>query len=259
MKGRDVRAALRAGQRVYSSAVVAASPMWPGVFQQAGASFAFIDSEHTPLNRETLAWMCHAFVAAGVPPVVRIPSAEATQAAMVLDGGAVGFIAPYLETVEQVRELTAVARFRPLKGKRVQQALDDPNSLEPQLLDYLSRENADTIFIANIESTPAIERLDDILAASDIDALLIGPHDLSCSLGIPEQYDHPQFDEAVAEIFSVGRKHNVGVGIHFWGDIDREIDWIKRHQGNLIVHAADVSLFGAALKSDLDTIRAAIK
>ncbi|MFT5528034.1 MAG: 2-keto-3-deoxy-L-rhamnonate aldolase RhmA [Pirellulaceae bacterium] len=259
MQGREIRAALRAGQRVYSSAVVAASPMWPGVFQQAGASFAFIDSEHTPLNRETLAWMCHAFRAADVPPVVRIPAAEATLAAMVLDGGASGFIAPYLETVEQARELTAVARYRPLKGKRAQQALDDPNSLEPELAEYLKSKNADTIFIANIESTPAIDNLDAILEASDIDALLIGPHDLSCSLGIPEQYDDPRFDEAVEKIFSIGRRHRVGVGIHFWGDIEREIDWIKRFKGNLVVHAADVSLFGAALKTDFDTIRAAIE
>ena len=102
------------------------------------------------------------------------------------------------------------------------------------------------------------ENLNDILAASDIDALLIGPHDLSCSLGIPEQYDHPRFDEAVGEIFSIGRQNNVGVGVHFWGDIDREIDWISRHGGNLVVHAADVSLYAQTLKQDLATIRSAI-
>ena len=258
MKGRDIRSSLREGRRVYSTATVAASPLWPKAVAAAGADFVFIDSEHTPFDRETLAWLCRGYSAVGVPPIVRIPSPDPYEAAKVLDGGASGFIAPYLETADQARELTAVARYRPLKGSRVAEAVQSPNSLEPELAEYLNDRNADIMFIANIESVPAISNLDDILAVGGIDSVLIGPHDLSCSLGIPEQYDHPRFDEAVRTILAIARKHNTGAGIHFWESIECEVEWSQSAGGNLIMHSSDFALFANGLKRELDELRAAL-
>ena len=258
MQGQKIRTALREGRRVYSSAVVAHSPLWPKVLQQAGVDFVFIDTEHTPVDRATLSWSCRSYAALGVPPVVRIPSPDPFEAAKVLDGGATGFIAPYIETADQVRKLTEVARYRPLKGARANQAIADPISLEPDLRQYLETRNADTIFIANIESVPAIENLRDILAVGGVDAVLIGPHDLSCSLGIPEQYDHARFDEAVREIFSVARECHVGAGIHFWTSIEQEITWAKTSGANLVMHSADLTLYSMSLKRDLDHLRTAL-
>ena len=169
-----------------------------------------------------------------------------------------GFIAPYIETAEQVRALTAVARYRPLKGARVAAAVTDPQTLEPELRDYLQERNDGTIFIANIESVPAIDNLEQILAVGSIDAVLIGPHDLTCSLGIPEQYDHPRFDEAVRHIFRVARQNRVGAGIHFWTSVAQEIEWARSAGANLIMHASDASLFGQALNRELDEIRTAL-
>jgi 2-keto-3-deoxy-L-rhamnonate aldolase RhmA len=255
VKGQEIRRALHSGQRIYSSAVVAASPQWPKVMASAGVDFVFIDSEHTPVDRETLAWMCRACDAEGVPPVVRIPNPDPSEAAKVLDGGASGFIAPYIETAEQVRKLKAVARYRPLKGRRVEEAVANEESLEPELRTYLEERNKDTIFILNIESVPAIENLDEILSVGGVDSVLIGPHDLSCSLGIPEQYDHPRFDEAVRTIFTKARKHNVGAGIHFWLSIAQEIEWAASAGANLIMHSADLALFSEYLKLDLNHLR----
>jgi 4-hydroxy-2-oxoheptanedioate aldolase len=255
MNGQEIRTRLRAGKRVYATCVVASSPLWPKTLAAAGAEFVFIDSEHTPVDRESLSWMCRGYAAVGLPPVVRVPSPDPYEAAKVLDGGASGFIAPYLETAEQARRITEVARYRPLKGDRVERAALDESSLEPELRDYLAARNAHTILIANIESVPAINNLSDILSAGDLDSVLIGPHDLSCSLGIPEQYDHPRFNEAVLEIFKVARDHNVGAGIHFWLGIEQEIQW-ARGGGNLIMHSSDLSLVGQNLTRDLAQMRA---
>src|SRR5262245_27451271 len=105
MKGRDIREALHSGRRVFATAVTAPGRGWPDVLLKAGADFVFIDTEHTPLGRETLSWMCQAFAALNIPPVVRVPSPDAYEAAKVLDGGAGGVIGPYVETVEQVQAL----------------------------------------------------------------------------------------------------------------------------------------------------------
>ena len=257
MKGREIRAALHAGQRVYSTAVIAMSHRWPEAVQHAGCDFVFIDSEHTPLDRETLAWICQAYRAVDVPPVVRIPSPDPYEAAKVLDGGAGGVIAPYVESADEVRGLVAAARYRPLKGDRVAEAVRAPSSLEPELRQYFEERNADTILIANIESVPAIENLAEIVSVPGLDSVLIGPHDLSCSLGIPEQYDHPRFDEAVRAIFRTARQHNVGAGIHFWTDLDQELQW-ARAGGNLVMHSSDLAFFRQNLVKELNQIRAAL-
>jgi 2-keto-3-deoxy-L-rhamnonate aldolase RhmA len=253
MRGREIRHALRAGRLVYATAVTAPSPRWPGLLRQAGVDFVFIDTEHTPLGRETLSWMCQAFAGLGIPPVVRVPSPDPFEAAKVLDGGAGGVIGPYVET----RGLAGAARWRPLKGRRLQDALRDPDTLEPELRGYLEARNEDTILLVNIESVPAIQHLDEILAVPGLDGVLIGPHDLSCSLGIPEQYRHPRFDEAVRAVFRQAREHHVGAGIHFWEGAGQEIAW-ARAGANLIMHSSDLAFVGQHLERDLDEIRSAL-
>src|SRR5262249_58793401 len=118
-------------------------------------------------------------------------------------------------------------RWRPLKGERLLAALRDPGTLEPELRSYLEARNEDTLLILNIESVPAIRNLDALLSVPGVDAVLIGPHDLSCSLGIPEQYGHPRFAEAVRTIFETARAHRVGAGIHYWEGLEQEIAWAR--------------------------------
>jgi len=255
MLGHEIRQNLRSGRRVFASAMVSPSSLWPKWLAKTGIEFVFIDSEHTPLGRESLSWLCQTFAAYDIPPVVRIPSPDPYEACKVLDGGAVGFIAPYIETADQVRQLMGVARYRPLKGQRLQDALRDPSSLEPELKSYLEERNKDTILIANIESVPAIRNLDEILALGALDSVLIGPHDLSCSLGIPEQYSHPKFIDAVQTIFRKARAHNVGAGLHWWRGVHDELAWAAAG-ANLIMHSTDITLITQHLTQELNDLRA---
>src|SRR5690606_14580338 len=153
----------------------------------SGLDFVFIDTEHIALDREALSWMCQLYAQMNLAPLVRISEPNATLATMALDGGATGVVAPYVESAEQVRALVGAVKRRPIKGKRLQQLLNGKPA-EGTLKSYLQEHNANHVLVVNVESTPAIEALDEILAVPGLDAVLIGPHDLSCSLGIPEQY-----------------------------------------------------------------------
>src|SRR4051794_34392652 len=257
MTGREIISALHEGRRVFASAVVGVSPQWPALAKQTGIDFVFIDTEHVPLDRQTLSYLCQTYQALGLPPVVRIPCNDPFEACKVLDAGAGGVIGPYVETADQVRGLVGAVKLRPLKGRRLQEALRDPGSMEPELRTYLEQRNGDRILIANIESVPAIENLDDICSVPGLDAVLIGPHDLSCSLGIPEQYDHPRFDEAVRAIFRVARARGVGAGIHYWLSVEREIAWSKAG-GNLVMHASDVATITRHLRAEVQQLREAL-
>jgi 4-hydroxy-2-oxoheptanedioate aldolase len=257
MTGRDIIRNLHDGKRVFASAIINTSPMWPNLVKQTGIDFVFVDTEHTPIDRQTLSWICQTYLAHGLPPIVRIPCNDPFEACKALDAGAGGIIGPYLETAEQARELVGAVKLRPLKGERLQEALRDPKTLEPRLRDYLEQRNGDKVLIANIESIPAIKNLHEICSVPGLDAVLIGPHDLSCSLGIPEQYTHPKFDEAVRTIFRIAREHKVGAGIHYWLGLDQEITWAKAG-GNLVMHSSDVAAFGRTLKSEIEQLRKAL-
>ena len=249
--------ALRSGRRVYGTLVVSTSPKWPGVLRSSGADFVFIDTEHIPIDRTTLSWMCQTYASMGLPPIVRIPSPNPIEACKVLDGGACGIIAPYVESAEEVRELVGATKLRPLKGRRMDEALQSPDALEPRLRDDLEEFNSNNILAVNIESVPALENLDEILGVPGLDAVIIGPHDLSVSLGIPEQYTDPAFDGAVRDIIQRARSRNIAAGMHFWEGIEQEIEWAKAG-ANLIVHSGDISIFSQALREDLTKMRKAL-
>jgi 4-hydroxy-2-oxoheptanedioate aldolase len=96
-----------------------------------------------------------------------------------------------------------------------------------------------------------------ICSVSGLDAVLIGPHDLTCSLGIPEQYGHPRFEEAVRTIFQIARSHGVGAGIHFWLGLEQEIAFAQAG-GNLIMHSSDLTLFSKLLKGEVEALKKAL-
>ena len=259
MNGKEFRTKLRSKEHTYGTMVTAFSPMWPGVLKAAGLDFAFIDTEHIAQNREDLSWMCRLYAANDVTPVVRIPSPDPFEACKVLDGGAQAVIAPYIETAEQVRQLVGAVKYRPLKGQKLQDALSGQTPFEPELKDYLDKRNESNSLIVNIESVAAINALDEILAIEELDAVLIGPHDLSCSLGIPEQWFDARFIAAVDEIISKGHAAGKGAGIHivYEGGMEQEVRWAKMG-ANLLVHSIDIAAMRKNLRSEFDELKESI-
>ena len=248
---------LKKGKRLYGTAILSASPLWPLAVKRAGADFVFIDTEHIPIDRTTLAQMCQVYKGYGLPPLVRIPTPDPQNAYEVLDGGASGILAPYIEYPEQVRELVGAVKLRPLKGERLKEALQNQDSLEPELKDYLGEWNKDNFLIINIESVPALEKLEQILAEPGLDGVIIGPHDLSISLGLPEKYHDPVFEDVVKQIISTVREKGLGVGIHFSEGAELQIKWAKAG-ANIIMHSSDIALFQQRLKEDITEIRRAL-
>jgi 4-hydroxy-2-oxoheptanedioate aldolase len=134
------------------------------------------------------------------------------------------------------------------------EVLEDRSHLDPALEAYLEGYARDKVMVVNIESVPAMDALDEMLAVPGVDALLIGPHDLSINLGIPEQYRHAKFTEAVRLIVEKGRAAGVGVGFHYSFGIQEALDWAALG-ANFIVHSSDYFLTRDALRRDLAQFR----
>jgi 4-hydroxy-2-oxoheptanedioate aldolase len=257
MNGQELSNALKDGRRVYGTLVTSPSPILPGRLKGVGLDYVFIDTEHTPIGRHMLSWMCQTYRAVNLAPIVRIPKPDPYEACKVLDGGAIGIIAPYVETVEEVKALAGAVKYRPLKGKQLTEVLDGSRDLSHRLAGYLHERNEDRLLVINIESVPAFENLENLLAVPGIDAVLIGPHDLSVSMEIPEEYTHPKFDKAVRTIIKTARAKGIGAGIHFWASIEQEINWAQ-HGANMILHQGDILLFTTALRENLNKIRGSL-
>ncbi len=248
---------LKSGQRVYGTCITSTGPMWPAVIKNTGIDFVFIDTEHIPLNRTDLAQLCQQFKARDITPIVRIPKPDPFLACQAIDGGAVGIVAPYLENRQQFLDLVGATKFRPLKGQVLAQYQTDGFQIPEHMKQYLAKYNHGNMCIANIESVPALEKLDELLSVPGLDAVFIGPHDLSVSMELPEQYDHPEFEKAVKYIIHTTRAKGLSVGIHFSLEPERQIQWIKEG-ANIIVHSFDIALFAQKLKQDLQVIRKSI-
>ncbi|MDN5217058.1 aldolase/citrate lyase family protein [Fulvivirgaceae bacterium BMA12] len=257
MNSKQLLEKIKSGGRIYGTAIVSSATMWPGAVKEAGLDFVFLDTEHVALNRESLANMCQVYAALGLPPVVRIPSPDPYIATTVLDGGAAAILAPYVESVEQVKQLVGATKYRPLKGKKLQQILDNPGGIDKNLKDYIDHRCRNNLLFVNIESEPAVENLSELISVPGVDGVIIGPHDLSCSLSLPEAYTHPAFEKVVTEIINACRERNLGIGIHLSEEPEQQIKWANKGV-NIIMHSSDISLFGKLLRHDLAEIRASL-
>jgi 4-hydroxy-2-oxoheptanedioate aldolase len=252
----DLKKKLQQGRYVFGTCITTGTPRWAGQVVGANLDFVFLDTEHIALDRAELSSLCNQYKALGITPIVRIPKPDPYRASQVIDDGAIGVIAPYLETVDQIKELVGATKYRPLKGERLVAILAGETRNSNELKSYLDQYNHGNLCIANIESVPAVERLDDLLTVEGLDGVFIGPHDLSINMGIPEQYDHPDFIAMVKTIIQKSRKYTLGVGIHFSLEPERQAFWINEGV-NIVVHSSDMALFSQRLRADMAILRQA--
>jgi len=260
MKVDEIRSLLSNNGVAYGTLITAPSPHWVKPLSGIGMDFVFLDTEHVSLGPDMLGWMCQAYGAAGIAPIVRVTSPDPAFVSRAIDAGAAGIVAPYIETPEQVRALSGAVKWKPLKGERLEKLLAGEERPEPGLRTYLDSRSKDLLLLPNIESVPALGRLDDILEVPGLDGIILGPHDLSCSLGIPEEYGDPLFKKAVKTLFSKARGKGLIAGAHFMrcGETALAAEWVRFGCNFLIMHG-DIVYTVDGLARDLAKLRGASK
>ncbi len=243
MTSKQLKEALRAGKRVYGTMIASPSPKWMQYVTKIGLDFVFIDTEHIPLDRSTVSWMCQAYKAAGLTPIVRIPSPNPYEACIAMDGGACGVVAPYLETVQQIRDLRGAVKYRPLKGQKLSRVLSGEEKLTQKEKDYLEAYSQDALLIVNLESKVALDNIDTLLAEPDIDAAFIGPHDLSVNLGVPEEYESELWNESCLKIIRKCREKGIAVANHFSDDIEKQLLWAREGMNMMLWNVDMLKMF----------------
>ena len=255
MNGEQLKEKLRAGGVVYGTMLsMSRNPRWATPINDFGLDFVIIDSEHAPRGRSEIADLLASLSSADVVPMVRLPYPDGHRAAMELDAGAQGVLAPYCETVEEVKEVVGAVRWRNLKGEYLRRAMDTGEMPSEETRAYLQDRNRNNICIIGIESVPGMENLPDILEVDGVDAVFIGPNDLSTSLGIPDQLDHPDYEAALRKIIGLCRERNVAVLIHHQTVAMTE-KWL-REGARFVLYSSDARTVHNGFRQDFSSIKA---
>jgi 2-dehydro-3-deoxyglucarate aldolase/4-hydroxy-2-oxoheptanedioate aldolase len=176
------------------------SPEVPRLFAAAGFDYIFLDGEHSGLDLETLQDLVGASLTAGITPLVRVGELQYTLVARALDVGAQGIILPRMESPKELEKAIGWMRFPP-RGQRGfglgAPAIGYARAKFPEIMAHC---DANTLVVAQFETRTAIERREELLAVDGIDVALIGPADLSISLGVPGEFDHPTLVDAAAKL-----------------------------------------------------------
>ena len=136
--------------------------------------------------------------------------------------------------------------------------LDGSEVMEEKLKNYIDDRCKNKLLFINIESQPAVDNLKELLSVNGVDGVIIGPHDLSCSMGLPEEYTNPTFEKTVTKIINECNKRNLGIGIHLSEEPEQQIKWSKLGV-NIILHSSDISLFGKILNNEITSIKEGLK
>ncbi len=180
----------------------------------AGLDWIFLDAEHGAFDLETLQLLSRTAARLGLCPLVRVADLQYPLVARALDGGAYGIVLPRVESAARLEEAIGWTRYPPIGTRGYGLG---PAHLEFEavtIAEAVAQANARTLVVVQIETAAALERIDEILAVPNIDAVLIGPADLSVSLGVPGEFEHPALVAAVEAICASCRRHGVAPGMH---------------------------------------------
>jgi len=199
------------GGPVYGVFCKTVDPAFVEILGYAGFDYVIIDLEHGPVTIEGAQNLIRAATVAGTLPIVRTPENVPGAIGAALDIGAAGVQVPQVGTREEAAAVVHHARFAPrgMRGVCRFVRAADYSSLERSR--YFGESN-EALVICQLEGAAAVSNLDEILDVEGLDVLFLGPYDLSQSLGVPGQVDHPRVLETMSSVVERCRSRSVAVG-----------------------------------------------
>jgi 2-dehydro-3-deoxyglucarate aldolase/4-hydroxy-2-oxoheptanedioate aldolase len=191
------RTRLLAGERLVGTIVTLPAPEVSELLAGLGFDWLFIDAEHSPLGmREAQAVLQGA--GSNCPCLVRVPAGEEVWIKKALDIGAAGVIVPQIHTAEQARQVVRLCRYPPEGARGV--GVARAHGYGTCFQEYLEMANEAIAVVLQAESAEAVDQIQSIVEVPGIDAILIGPYDLSSSLGKAGRLDDPEVQRAIAVV-----------------------------------------------------------
>ena len=244
------RSRLVSGEKLLGTMVTLPVPAVAEMLAGVGFDWLFIDGEHGPLETGDILGILQA-VGDRAACVVRVPVAEEVPIKKVLDLGATGVIAPQVNTAEQAEHVVRCARYAPAGARGV--GLARAHGYGMRFQQYLNSANDEVAVIVQAEHARAVENIESIVQVEGVDAVLVGPYDLSASLGKLGQLDDPAVTAAIDHVTETCRAAGMPLG-YFGVTADAVRPYVERGY-TLIVAGVDTLLLGGAAENLLSQLR----
>jgi len=249
-----LRKRVLAGECVYGMMIrQARDPGAPAIFAAAGYDFVFIDMEHGNYSMETVADLIRGAKSVGIAPIIRVPHLETFFISRVLDAGAEGIMVPMTSRKEQVETIVRYSKYAPLGQRGFGGQMGHTDYKPVKAVHFMQEANENTLVVAQIETREAIENIDAILGIEGIDVGLIGPNDLSISLGIPDQMNSEILTKAIEKVVASAKQRGKASGIHI-----ANIEAIKKWRAKgmtVLAYSTDIGFMYNASKSSLEELK----
>lgn len=213
MLARKIKEKMRRGEPAIGTWMSMAHPSIAEILAMAGYDFVVVETEHTAIDVSEVLRLLIAIEQRGSIPLVRLAWVDPVQAKAVLDSGAAGVLVPMVNTREEAELAVKMTKYPPLGYRGV--GLARAQGYGEHFDEYVRHANDDTLLIVQIEHKDAVANIEDILSVDGIDGTFIGPYDLSMSLGIPGQINHPDVVAAKKKVLDATLKRGLIAGVHF--------------------------------------------
>ena len=223
------------------------------IMSRAGFDWLVIDMEHSVIELREAHELIQAIDLGGIPAIIRLTSNDENQIKRVMDCGAHGVMAPFVNCAADAERAVA-ATYYPPRGKRGV-GLARGQGYGATFQDYRKWLDENGLVIVMIEHIDGVNAVDEIFAVDGVDAYMIGPYDLSSSLGVPGNFDDPRVIEAITRIREAGEKAGIPGGIHV---VDPDLKVIEQRIGEgftFIGYGMDVRILDAISRQHLSKIR----
>ncbi|HRP04128.1 MAG TPA: aldolase/citrate lyase family protein [Opitutaceae bacterium] len=250
-----LRKQLREGHTILGSWLNSGSPMVAELMASCGFDFLCVDAEHSAVDRPEAQRLFQA-IRSGNPScgsLVRLHGVDYAWVKRFLDAGADGVVAPLVRTAEEARILVQACKYPPagLRGVGFCRA----NGYGLRVEEELVRANEDVLVAVQIEHVDAVAAIDSILSVPGIDAVFIGPYDLTASMGIPAQFTHPDYLDARAKILSACARNGIVPGIHAVSSDPEAAEKLIREGYRFVAFSLDITLIATACTTALTRLR----
>lgn len=246
---------LRGGYAFGSFAIECFTPGYPQICKNAGCEFVLLDMEHSGASIETMKLQLALCRGLDLVPFVRVPTTGYQYIARLLDLGAVGLMVPMVETPEQAQYIVDCCRYPPLgrRGAVFGGAHDDYQG--GSVTEKMKAVHERTLIICQIETALGVENADRIAQVKGVDCLWVGQFDLSNFLGIPAQFEHPKFTDAIDAVVAACARYKKIPGFMVT-DEKWARDYVRKGF-RLIAYGIDAALLQRGMAAGIEVLKAA--
>jgi 2-keto-3-deoxy-L-rhamnonate aldolase RhmA len=248
---------LRQRELTIGSWITLAHPAIAEIMSRAGFDWLAVDLEHSVITIREAEELIRIVALSGTCPLVRLSANDPVQIKRVMDAGAHGVIVPMVNSVSDAENAVKAVRYPPegTRGVGLARAQGYGSSFV-HYKEWLTRES---VVIVQVEHIESVNNLEDILAVDAVDGFIVGPYDLSGSLGVPGQFDHPSMARAMDRVKSVGLASGKAFGIHVIEPDIEELQQRVREGFNFVAYSLDIRMLDRACRSGVDAIRGEVR